>query len=84
MTICNGARPPAELDATLQTDGNGLNNMQQRLDEMGGLCQIFSEPGAGCRVEFTMPLAHPIRREPWWKRLFHRDPPPITNDHPEP
>lgn len=72
------------FDATLQTDGNGLNNMQQRLDEMGGVCQIFSEPGAGCRVEFTMPLAHPIRRESWWKRLFHRDPPPIANDHPEP
>jgi signal transduction histidine kinase len=72
------------FDATLQTDGNGLNNMQQRLDEMGGVCQIFSEPGAGCRVEFIMPLAHPIRRVPWWKRPFHRDPPPITDDHPEP
>jgi len=72
------------FDVTLQTDGNGLNNMQQRLDEMGGLCQIFSEPGAGCRVEFTMPLAHPIRRDPWWKRPFHRDPPPISDDHPEP
>lgn len=72
------------FDVLLPTEGNGLNNMQQRLAEMGGVCQIFSEPGAGCRVEFTMPLAHPIRRDPWWKRLFHRDPPPIADDHPEP
>lgn len=72
------------FDVLLPNEGNGLNNMQQRLAEMGGVCQIFSEPGAGCRVEFTMPLAHPIRRDPWWKRLFHRDPPPITDDHPEP
>lgn len=72
------------FDVLLPTEGSGLNNMQQRLAEMGGVCQIFSEPGAGCRVEFTMPLAHPIRRDPWWKRLFHRDPPPIADDHPEP
>jgi signal transduction histidine kinase len=72
------------FDVTSPTEGHGLNNMQQRLAEMRGVCQIFSEPGAGCRVEFTMPLAHPIRRDPWWKRFFHRDPPPIADDHPEP
>jgi signal transduction histidine kinase len=72
------------FDVTLPTDGNGLVNMQQRLAEMGGSCEVFSEPGAGCRVEFHMPLAHPIRRTPWWKRLWQRDPPPITDAHPEP
>lgn len=72
------------FDATLQTDGNGLPNMQQRLAEMGGVCGVFAEPGAGCRVEFNMPLAHPIRREPWWKRFFHRDPAPDHTLHPEP
>ncbi len=72
------------FDVTETTEGNGLNNMQQRLAEMGGACQIFSAPDAGCRVEFKMPLAHPIRRDPWWRRLFHRDPPPLTDAHPEP
>jgi signal transduction histidine kinase len=72
------------FDATLPTEGNGLGNMQQRLAEMGGACEVISAPGAGCRVEFNMPLAHPIRRVPWWKRLFQRDPPPITDAHPEP
>lgn len=72
------------FDATLQTEGNGLTNMQQRLAEMGGVCGIFSEPGAGCRVEFNMPLAHPLRREPWWKRLFRRDAASDVPLHPEP
>lgn len=72
------------FDATQPTEGNGLNNMEQRLAEMGGECRLFSQPGAGCLVEFKMPLMHPIRREPWWKRLFQRDPPPITEPHPEP
>jgi len=37
-------------------EGNGLTNMQQRLTEMGGQCRVTSEPGAGCRVEFEVPL----------------------------
>jgi signal transduction histidine kinase len=67
------------FDATLPSEGNGLYNMQQRLDEMGGACGIISELGAGCRVEFNMPLAHPIRRESWWKRISQRD-----SDHDKP
>jgi len=72
------------FDATLQSEGNGLANMQQRLAEMGGDCSFFTEPGAGCRVEFNMPLAHPIRREPWWKRFFQREPKAEGPLHPEP
>lgn len=72
------------FDATQPTEGNGLNNMEQRLAEMGGECRVFSEPGRGCVVEFKMPLLHPIRRVPWWKRLFQSDPPPVTDPHPEP
>ncbi len=72
------------FDATQPTEGNGLSNMEQRLVEMGGDCRVFSEPGRGCVVEFKMPLLHPIRRAPWWKRLFQRDPPPVTDPHPEP
>lgn len=72
------------FDATQPTEGNGLTNMEQRLAEMGGTCRLFSEPGRGCLVEFKMSLLHPIRRLPWWKRLFQRDPPPVTDPHPEP
>lgn len=39
------------------TDRNGLNNMAQRMSEVGGACRISSQPGQGCRVEFRMPLA---------------------------
>src|SRR5262249_53166323 len=46
------------FDSTLTSEGHGLGNMQQRLSEMGGECQLYSEPGAGCRVEFKVPLAH--------------------------
>jgi len=42
--------------------GNGLQNMMQRLQDLGGTCQITSGIGAGCRVEFRMPLAHPASR----------------------
>lgn len=72
------------FDAMLQTEGNGLVNMKQRLAEMGGSCRFFTEPGAGCRVEFKMPLAHPIRSEPWWKRSSRRAPDTKTQPHSEP
>jgi signal transduction histidine kinase len=47
---------------------NGLSNMAQRVNDLGGTCLITSEPGKGCRVEFTVPLLPP-RRYPWaWLR----------------
>jgi signal transduction histidine kinase/ligand-binding sensor domain-containing protein len=36
--------------------GNGLINMKQRLAEIGGVCEIASEPGKGTTVNFTVPL----------------------------
>jgi ligand-binding sensor domain-containing protein/signal transduction histidine kinase len=36
--------------------GNGLMNMKRRLAEIGGVCEILSEPGCGTMVKFTMPL----------------------------
>lgn len=36
--------------------GNGLINMKQRLSEIGGGCEIASEPGQGTTVKFTVPL----------------------------
>jgi signal transduction histidine kinase len=35
---------------------NGLTNMNQRMQEIGGECRIVSRTGAGCRVEFQVPL----------------------------
>ena len=37
---------------------NGMINMSQRMDEIGGFCAVTSQPGSGCRVEFTVPLNH--------------------------
>ena len=56
-------------------EGNGLANMQQRLQEMGGACSVVSEPGTGCRVQFTMSLASAAARNaPWWRQIFRRRP----------
>jgi len=40
-------------------DRHGMTNMKQRMSELGGTCQIVSEPGKGCRVEFNIPLKRP-------------------------
>jgi signal transduction histidine kinase len=52
-----------------RAERNGLLNMSQRMTELGGTCLIASQPGRGCRVEFTVPLRQ-WRRSPWdwiWK-----------------
>jgi signal transduction histidine kinase/ligand-binding sensor domain-containing protein len=36
--------------------GCGLNNMRQRLAEIGGRCEIQTAPGAGAKVRFTLPF----------------------------
>jgi signal transduction histidine kinase/ligand-binding sensor domain-containing protein len=36
--------------------GDGLRNMRQRVEEVGGQWQVSSAPGAGTRLEFSMPL----------------------------
>jgi signal transduction histidine kinase len=35
---------------------NGLTNMVERMTEVGGQCRITAKPGAGCKVEFQVPL----------------------------
>jgi signal transduction histidine kinase len=42
--------------ATVTPDRNGLTNMTQRMSEVGGHCLVTSQPGQGCRVEFSIPL----------------------------
>jgi two-component sensor histidine kinase len=36
--------------------GNGLKNMRQRLEKIGGHCEIQSAPGAGAEVNFRIPV----------------------------
>jgi len=48
--------------AQLGGERNGMANMTQRMDEIAGWCELFSAPGAGCRITFTVPMAHAPRR----------------------
>ena len=36
--------------------GNGMQNLQQRLADVGGTCNIRSQPGQGTTVSFSVPL----------------------------
>lgn len=56
---------PAQTGA----ERNGLANMAQRLNEIGGACELDSRPGGGCLVRFTVPL-HRASRRRWrfWRR----------------
>ena len=36
---------------------DGLTNMQQRLEQIGGRCEIQSQPNQGTQVRFILPLA---------------------------
>jgi signal transduction histidine kinase len=42
--------------ATVDSSRNGLHNMKERMKEVGGECRITARPGAGCHVEFRVPL----------------------------
>jgi hypothetical protein len=39
--------------------------MTQRMNEVGGVWHLTTEPGKGCRVEFIIPHIQ-IRRRAWW------------------
>ena len=54
-----------------QADGgrNGLANMTQRMNDVGGSCEVSSQPGGGCLVVFTVPLP---RAERGWLRRWSR------------
>jgi signal transduction histidine kinase len=51
----NGAGFDLELADSVR---NGLANMMERMKEVGGRCQITTQPGSGCRVEFQVPMPH--------------------------
>jgi signal transduction histidine kinase len=45
--------------AAIKPGRNGLGNMSRRMRELGGSCQISSQPGKGCHIEFSIPLKRP-------------------------
>jgi ligand-binding sensor domain-containing protein/signal transduction histidine kinase len=51
---------PGENGASAARGGNGLENMRQRLDILGGQCTIQSRPGHGTVVLLSVPLAPEI------------------------
>lgn len=44
---------------------NGLSNMAQRMNEVGGQCKIISKPGAGCLVELSAKVADLSGKHGW-------------------
>jgi signal transduction histidine kinase len=54
---------------TITPDRNGLTNMAQRMSEIGGNCLVTSQPGQGCRVEFSIPLKQRHR----WAWIWNAD-----------
>lgn len=57
----------------IRAERNGLANMIQRMNEVGGKCRVFSEPGKGCRIQFTIPLTRrDSRLGRFARRLSHR------------
>jgi signal transduction histidine kinase len=77
-------RAPGGLTVTVEDNGrgfdpeglggerNGMSNMTQRMSEIGGACELFTAPGNGCRVVFTVPLER--RTPPRWLAWLQREP----------
>ncbi len=51
-----GTKGKASADQDRFASGNGLENMTRRLVEIQGSCDIWSAPGQGTKVLFTVPL----------------------------
>ncbi|HYG24663.1 MAG TPA: two-component regulator propeller domain-containing protein [Verrucomicrobiae bacterium] len=50
---------PATNGAGRISSGNGLGNIQRRLAETGGACELRSAPGLGTQVQLTVPIPKP-------------------------
>jgi signal transduction histidine kinase len=51
---------------------HGLRNMQERLADVGGVCEVVTPPNGGCRVTFSVPLATPQLRSHVLTRFFRQ------------
>jgi signal transduction histidine kinase len=54
--------------AAVNPERNGLTNLRQRMNELGGTFRVTSSPGHGCRVEFDVPVEQPRNTLPTWLR----------------
>ncbi|MEP0907136.1 sensor histidine kinase [Leptolyngbya subtilissima ST-M1] len=50
------------FDPSKNTTGFGLRGMRERAIALSGTCQIWSAPGAGCRISVILPLPGAIER----------------------
>ena len=48
------------FDPSKNTTGFGLRGMKERAIALGGTFQVWSAPGAGCRISVILPLAKPL------------------------
>ncbi|MEO1127439.1 MAG: sensor histidine kinase [Cyanobacteria bacterium J06639_16] len=48
------------FDPSKNTTGFGLRGMKERAIALGGTCQIWSSPGAGCRISVILPFPKPL------------------------
>lgn len=46
---------------------NGLTNMTERMNEVGGTCRVTGAEGKGCSVEFNIPTMHAPQSSRWFK-----------------
>ena len=46
------------FQTTSRRNGNGLGNMNRRLSELGGTCEVQNPPGAGSRIVFMLNLSN--------------------------
>jgi signal transduction histidine kinase len=53
----NGRGFDSAAVATRPRRGNGLKNMQHRLEKLGGRCEIHTAPGAGTEIAFLISLS---------------------------
>jgi signal transduction histidine kinase len=53
------------FDAATAIRGNGLTNMEDRLDALGGRLEIASSPGGGTTLHASVPVAHAVPAGSW-------------------
>jgi signal transduction histidine kinase len=54
ITVADNGRG---FDSTAGLPGSdGLTNMRQRMEKLGGQCRITSQPGSGTTIQFRLPL----------------------------
>jgi signal transduction histidine kinase len=56
ITVSDNGRGTEPAQAGEQAGADGLGNMNRRLQQLGGRCEVTGRPGVGTAVRFTVPL----------------------------